>query len=225
MKPHTPIRIALADDHAILRKGLAELITDFEDMQIIADANNGKELIEKIDKGGTVPDIFVLDINMPVMNGYETAKYIRKHWPDTKILALSMYDNEFNVIRMLRCGANGYVLKDAEPAELKKAINEIIEHDFYHSEIVTGRLLRILHDNEQENDLELNENEIAFLGYCCTELTYKEIAERMFKSPRTIDGYRDSLFTKLSITSRTGLVMYAIQAGIPPAGDKAGAGN
>jgi DNA-binding NarL/FixJ family response regulator len=219
MKPQTPILVALADDHAILRKGLAELITDFEDMQIIADANNGKELIEQVGKAGTIPDIFILDINMPVMNGYETAKYIRKTWPHAGILALSMYDNEFNVIRMLRCGANGYVLKDAEPAELKKAINEIIEHDFYHSEIVTGRLLRILHDNEVENDLDLNENEIAFLGYCCTELTYKEIAEKMFKSPRTIDGYRDALFSKLSVTSRTGLVMYAIRAGIEPAAE------
>jgi DNA-binding NarL/FixJ family response regulator len=219
MKPQTPIQVALADDHAILRKGLAELITDFEDMQIIADAGNGKELIDKIGKAGIVPDIFILDINMPVMNGYETARYIRKTWPHAGILALSMYDNEFNVIRMLRCGANGYVLKDAEPAELRKAINEIIEHDFYHSEIVTGRLLRILHDNEAENDLGLNENEIAFLGYCCTELTYKEIAEKMFKSPRTIDGYRDALFSKLSVTSRTGLVMYAIRAGIEPAVD------
>jgi len=220
MKPQTPIQVALADDHAILRKGLAELITDFEDMQIVADANNGKELLEKVNKAGTVPDIFILDINMPVMNGYETAKQIRKSWPDARILALSMYDNEFNVIRMLRCGANGYVLKDAEPAELKKAILEIIEHDFYHSEIVTGRLLRILHDNEGDSDLELSENEILFLGYCCTELTYKEIAEKMFKSPRTIDGYRDALFGKLGVTSRTGLVMYAIKAGIEPPTDK-----
>lgn len=218
MRPQTPIQVALADDHAILRKGLAELITDFEDMQIIADANNGKELLERLEKTGTVPDIFILDINMPVMNGYETARHIRKTWPGSKILALSMYDNEFNVIRMLRCGANGYVLKDAEPSELKKAINAVIEHDFYHSEIVTGRLLRILHDNDAENGLELSDNEIAFLGYCCTELTYKEIAEKMFKSPRTIDGYRDALFNKLSVTSRTGLVMYAIRAGIEPAG-------
>ena len=210
------IQIALADDHIILRKGLAELINDFEGMKIIIDVSNGEELISRMKTATPLPDVCILDINMPVMNGYDTARALKAQWPEVKILALSMYDNEFNIIRMLRSGAGGYVLKDAEPAELCKAIREIEAHDFYHSDLVTGRMFRKLMQPVGNEDEELSEKEIHFLGLCCSELTYKEIAEKMFLSPRTIDGYRDGLFQKLKIKSRTGLVMYALRAGISP---------
>ena len=125
-----------------------------------------------------------------------------------------MYDTELNVIKMLRKGANGYVLKDADPEELRIAITRVHKDGFYHSEIVTGRMLNILHDPEGKMNIEINDKELQFLGYCCTELTYKEIADKMFLSPRTIDGYRENLFKKLNITTRTGLAMYAIKAGV-----------
>lgn len=213
MTPKPEIRIALADDHAILRKGLAELINSMEGMKIVLDADNGHELLEKLKGADPKPDVCILDINMPQMNGYETAAAIREQYEDMNILALSMYDSEFNIIKMLRAGAQGYLLKNVSPAEMQRAITDVYQHGFYHSELVTGRMLRMLHDRKS-GKAELNENEEEFLRLCCTELTYKEIAERMYKSPRTIDGYREDLFTKLGITSRTGLVLYALKTGI-----------
>ena len=208
------INIALADDHAILRKGVAEILSKFPNMSVIMEAANGKEMIAKLSSAATLPDVCIVDINMPEMNGYDTAAEIKKHWPDIKILALSMYDTELNVIKMLRNGANGYVLKDSDPADLRVAIERVYKDGFYHSELVTGRMLHILHDPDGKINIELNDRELSFLGYCCTELTYKEIADKMFLSPRTIDGYREALFRKLNITTRTGLAMYAIKAGV-----------
>ncbi len=205
------INIAMADDHAMLRKSLAEMLNNTKEIHVSIDAGNGKELIEKLHAAAGLPDICVLDVNMPDMNGYDTAKEIKSLWPDMKILALSMYETEFNVIKMLRNGANGYMLKDADPAELRKAIVEIHHHGFYHSDLVTGRIINMIQSRSVK---ELDDKETQFLQLCCTELTYKEIAEKMFKSPRTIDGYRDDLFAKLNITSRTGLVLFAINTGI-----------
>jgi two-component system invasion response regulator UvrY len=213
MSTPAEIRIALADDHAILRKGLAELINSMHGLKVVIDADNGEQLLEKLKSANLKPDVCILDINMPDMNGYETAAAIREEYPDINILALSMYDSEFNIIKMLRAGAQGYLLKNVSPTELQKAVTDVCTHGFYHSELVTGRMLRMLHDRKNGKS-ELNENEEHFLAYCCTELTYKEIADKMFKSPRTIDGYREDLFTKLGITSRTGLVLYALKTGI-----------
>ena len=208
------IKIALADDHAILRKGVAELLSGFEDMEVVAEAANGRELLARLEQAKELPDVCIVDINMPEMNGYETAAAIRKNWPGIKILALSMYDTELNIIKMLRSGANGYILKDNDPEDLRIAITQVYKNGFYHSELVTGRMLHLLHDPEKKAVLDLSERELNFLKLCCTELTYKEIADQMFLSPRTIDGYREALFDKLKITSRTGLVIYAIKAGM-----------
>jgi len=208
------INIALADDHTILRKGVAEILSKFEDMAIVIEAAYGKELISKLQSAAVLPDLCIVDINMPEMNGYDTAAEIKKHWPDIKILALSMYDTELNIIKMLRNGANGYVLKDSDPEDLRVAITRIYKDGFYHSELVTGRMLNILYDPNGKMNIEINERELSFLAFCSTELTYKEIADQMCLSPRTIDGYRESLFKKLNITTRTGLAMYAIKAGV-----------
>lgn len=208
------INIALADDHAILRKGVIEILTKFDNLAVVIEAKNGKELIDKINSATALPDVCIVDINMPEMNGYETSAELKKLWPDMKILALSMYDTELNIIKMLRNGANGYVLKDSDPEELRVAILEVYKNGFYHSDLVTGRMLHILHDPNGKINIELNDRETQFLVHCCTELTYKEIADLMYLSPRTIDGYRESLFKKLNLTTRTGLVMYAIKAGI-----------
>lgn len=208
------INIALADDHAILRKGVVEILSKFNNMSVIIEAVNGKELLLKMQSAKTLPDVCILDINMPEMNGYDTAVAIKKRWPAIKILALSMYDTELNVIKMLRSGANGYVLKDSDPEDLRFAISEVFNHGYYHSELVTGRILHLMNDPDNKINIELNDRETAFLGLCCSELTYKEIAGKMFLAPRTIDGYREALFKKLNITTRTGLAMYAIKAGM-----------
>jgi len=208
------ITIALADDHAILRKGVKEIITGFNGIKVTMEAGNGRELIVKIEAADAVPDVCIVDIGMPEMNGYETADAIRTKWPQVKILALSMYDTELNIIKMLRNGAHGYVLKDNDPEELRVAIHEVVKNGFYHSDLVTGRMIHKLNDPVVAASLDLNDRELNFLRLCCTELTYKEIAEKMYLSPRTIDGYREALFSKLNITSRTGLAMYAIKTGI-----------
>lgn len=198
----------------ILRKGVTELISKFDNMAVAYEAGNGKELLEQTAAAAKLPDVFILDINMPVMNGYETAHALKKAYPNCRILALSMYDNELNIIKMLRNGANGYVLKDADPSELREAILQIHEHGFYYSDLVTGRLLKMLQSPGGKADATLNEKELQFLVLCCTEKTYRDIAEEMSLSPRTIDGYREALFAKLDVKTRTGLAIYAIKAGL-----------
>src|ERR1043165_153972 len=136
------IKIALADDHAILRKGVASIISNFKNMTVVMEAGNGKELVEQLITAKKLPDVCILDINMPLMNGYETAREMKKKWPAIKILALSMYDTEVNIIKMLSNGANGYILKDTEPEKLEIAINEVIQSGFYHTELVNSGLLQ-----------------------------------------------------------------------------------
>jgi two-component system, NarL family, invasion response regulator UvrY len=187
------------------------------------EAQNGKDLIRQL-RPCYLPDIILLDINMPQMDGYDTALWLKDHFPDIKILALSMYDADNSVIRMLKNGAKGYILKDSSPAELRKALDSVVRKGFYYSEMVTGKLIHTLcldgagGLNEPELKIEhvlgLNDREVEFLKLACTELTYKEIADQMHLSPRTIDGYRDSLFEKLNVRTRVGLVLYAMKNAI-----------
>jgi len=209
--------IALTDDHTLLRNGLASLVKN-QGHTVLFEADNGSEFIEKLNPAA-LPELVLLDINMPEMDGYETAQWIKINHPDIKVLALSMYDNENSIIRMLKCGAKGYILKDSEPAELKAAIEAVMTKGYYYSDLVSGKLINAINKIEDEGSnvntlTNLNERETDFLKYACTEMTYKEIADKMFVSPRTIDGYRDALFEKLHVKTRVGLVMYAIKNGI-----------
>ena len=211
-------KIVLVDDHVLLRKGLADLVRNLG-YEVLYEANNGKEFCEKLKSNNDHPHLVLLDINMPQMDGYETSLWLKKNYPDIRILALSMHDDENAVIRMLKNGARGYILKDTEPSELKMAIDAILQKGFYYSEMVTGRLIHSISgiDDESQSSqqiLHLTEREIEFLKLACSEMTYKEIADKMYLSPRTVDGYRDTLFQKLEIKTRTGLVIYAIKNGI-----------
>jgi DNA-binding NarL/FixJ family response regulator len=217
--PVTPkTRVAVVDDHVLLRNGLTNLIQSFEQYEIVFEANNGKDFIEKM-KDNSPPQLVLLDINMPEMDGYDTALWIKRNQPDIKVLALSMYDNENAIIRMLKNGAKGYILKDIDPSEFKTALDALVRKGYYHSELVTGKLIHAVNKLDEpdlavKNLVSLNDREIDFLKLACTEMTYKEIADQMFLSPRTIDGYRDALFEKLNCKTRVGLVMYAIKNGI-----------
>ena len=209
--------IFLTDDHILLRNGLASLVKNLGH-DVLFEAVNGLEFTKKLNPA-LLPDIVLLDINMPEMDGYATAQWIKTNHPEIKVLALSMYDNENSIIRMLKCGAKGYILKDSEPAELKSAIEALMTKGYYYSDLVSGKLIHAINKIEDEgNDVHtmnnLSERETDFLKYACTELTYKEIADKMFVSPRTIDGYRDVLFEKLHVKTRVGLVMFAIKNGI-----------
>lgn len=209
--------IALADDHVLLRKGLVSLVQNLG-YDVLFEADNGQEMIDQL-QAGAEPEMVLLDINMPVKDGYETARWIRENRPLIKVLTLSMYDDETAIIRMLKNGARGYILKDSEPAELRAALDAVVQKGFYYSEMVTGRLVHSIAGQEGRQQsvqqiLGLNERETTFLKLACTEMSYKEIASEMNLSPRTIDGYRDALFEKLNLKTRTGLVVYAIRHGI-----------
>lgn len=208
-------KIALADDHILMRKGLVSLIDTFEEYKVIFQGANGQELINSLSKT-SLPHIVLLDINMPKKDGYETAYWLKTNYPEIKILALSMYDNEISIIRMLQNGARGYILKDAEPSELKAALDDIWHKGYYYSELVTGHLIKNINKTDEKNtnkNSSLTGREIEFLKYCCTEMGYKEIADKMFVSARTVENYRDSLFEKLNIKTRVGLAMYAMKSG------------
>ena len=201
---NSKVEIVLVDDHKLLRNGLAGLINSFSNYEVCYEANNGREMIELL-KTKPSPEIVLMDINMPEMDGYESSIWLKYNFPDVKVLALSMYDNENAIIRMFKAGAKGYILKDCEPRELETALNALTSKGFYYSEMVTGKLIHTINsldddeDHQVQNMVRLNDIEISFLKLVCTELTYKEIAEKMYKSPRTIDGYRDDLFQKLNI--------------------------
>jgi len=204
----------LVDDHVLLRNGLANLVRDLG-YNVLFEADNGKDFLEKL-KSNPLPDIVLMDINMPQMDGYDSSLWLKNNHPDVKVLALSMYDDESAIIRMLKNGARGYILKDTEPSELKAAMESLLTKGFYYSEMVTGRLIHTINtidrpENTTKNFMGLNNREIEFLKLAATEMTYKEIAEKMSLSPRTIDGYRDDLFEKLNIKSRVGLAIFAIK--------------
>ncbi|MEP7375635.1 MAG: response regulator transcription factor [Chitinophagaceae bacterium] len=210
--------IALVDDHALLRNGLASLIQNFEGYSVLFEADNGKEFIRQL-QTHAVPDIILLDITMPEMNGFETAAWINKNAPSIKILVLSMMDNDAVVISMIKEGARGYILKDSKPAIFKQALDSIRDTGFYMNELVSNKMLNYVKHHETTGKAlplisQLTEKEILFMRMVCTEMTYKEIATAMQISPRTIDGYRDELLKKLNVESRVGLVLFAVKHGL-----------
>ncbi len=205
-------QVVVTDDHTLMRNALARLIASFDNYSVIFEASNGKELIEKI-QNNLIPDIILLDINMPEMDGFETAKWLTKNFPQIKVLALSMQSDESSIIRMLRLGAKGYLMKNVEPDELNLALESVIKKDFYLSETISGKVISGLHQDYHQplEPILLLDKEKEFLRLVCTELTYKDISEKMFVSPRTVDDYRNTLFEKLKVHTRMGLAMYAIK--------------
>lgn len=205
--------IAIVDDHELMAKALSGLIQKYEDYEVLYDVTNGKELVNRI-KLNMVPDIVLLDINMPEMNGYETALWLTNNHPAIKILALSMNDKEESIIGMLRNGAKGYLLKGCKPQELKQALDSLVQKGRYYTEFVTGHLIKSLNPETSQNPIEalsLNDREIEFIKMACSDLTYVEIADKMCVSPRTVDGYRESVFQKMNVKSRVGMVIEAIR--------------
>ncbi|MET4083075.1 DNA-binding NarL/FixJ family response regulator [Pedobacter sp. UYP30] len=202
------IKIAIVDDHTLFRSGLATLLDEFDDIEIIFQATNGQDLQEKLPKQTDV-HLVLMDINMPITDGYAATTWVKDNYPNIGVLALSMHEDEEAIIKMLKAGAGGYMLKHSTPNDLFHAIKTIHEKKFFINELVSGRLFAALKDENFRPTL--TEKELTFLQHCSSELTYKEIADMMFVSPRTVDNYRESLFSKLSVKSRTGLVVYGIK--------------
>ena len=209
------IQVAIADDHTLLRKALGKLIGSFDDYMVLFEADNGREIKNKIAQH-VIPDLVLLDVNMPEMDGFETAGWLNKNYPKIKVLALSMFSDEKTIIKMLRLGAKGYILKNIDPDELKNALDSVMKKNFYLSDYISGKIISGLHKDVDRVDEPgpLTQREKDFLRLICTEITYKDIAAKMYVSPRTVDEYRNNLFEKLKVKSRVGLVMYAIRNGL-----------
>lgn len=207
--------IVIIDDHAMFRKGLMKLINLFPNYSVLFDASNGKDFIAQLNPKH-LPDIVLMDITMPEMDGYATAEWLHKNYPEIKILALSTMDSEAAIIKMIKSGAKGYVLKDAEPDELKLAFDEVMSQGYFYNELITRKVMKAVDKlvdtkNSVSMFVKLTDRELEFLKYACTEMTYKEIADKMFLSVRTVEGYRDALCEKLDLKSRIGLAMYAVK--------------
>jgi DNA-binding NarL/FixJ family response regulator len=205
------ITLGIADDHQLFLKSLSLLISSLEDFNIVVEAMNGKDLIEKLEMKKIEPDIILLDVNMPVMDGKQTAEYLSQKFPAVKLVALSMKDDDATIISMIKAGCCSYLLKDIHPEELNKALHEIHKKGYYNSDAANINYRRLLQHQEKQNELQLTDKEKQFLQFACSDATYKQIASEMHVSERTVDGYRENLFKKLNVQSRTGMALEAIR--------------
>jgi len=208
------ITIGIADDHQLFLKSLAVLIDGFSGFEVIVEALNGEELLKKMDLLKTVPDILLIDVNMPVMDGPATLDAVAKKYPAAKTIALSMKDDDITIIRMLQVGCCAYLLKDIHPSELEKALMEVYRRGYYNADATNLNFRRLIIKASERQDFSLSANEKVFLRLACSDLTYKQIAGEMCLSERTIDGYREILFEKLCVKSRVGMALEAIRLGL-----------
>ena len=215
------INIALVDDHALFRSGIATLLKELEGLHVTFQAANAKEMQALLPKH-TDTMVILMDINMPGIDGYAATEWVKEHFPEIHVLALSMFDDDMAIIRMLKCGAGGYILKEAQPTELYKAITVINECGLYSSEMIAAKLINSLRNKDAEavttldyaGEAKLTDKDIEFIKCCASELTYKEISDKMFLASRSVDNYRVAVFEKLGVKSRVGVVMYAYNAGL-----------
>lgn len=207
-----PIVLAIADDHEIFRKGVIEIISSWDEFAVTIEAKDGKDLIYRIAKANVLPNICIIDINMPELNGYDTLASIKKQWPQVKVLVLTMLKDEYCFIKMIRNGADGFLSKNSNPSELRKALLSIYESGVYHSDVMARKFIRVM----QETDVipKFSDKELELLKLCASDLTYAQIADKMGITDRSVAGYRDNLFNKLSVSSRVGLAMCALKMGI-----------
>lgn len=213
----TSIRIAIADDHQLVRSGMVMILRDNPEFVVVQQASNGRELLDGLDQ--SKPDVVLLDLEMPVLGGQDTLVEIRKLYPDIRVLMLTMHNNEAFIIQMMELGANGYLIKNTEPEEVVKAIHKVVEAEFYFSEEVSKAMLRGISNPELKNKDTLDghgltEREVDVLRLICEEKTTTEIGEALFLSPKTIEGYRKALMDKTEAKNMAGLVLFAIRHGL-----------
>ena len=201
--------VAIIEDHTLLSEAIAGVVENFEQFEVAFQCKNGADLIEKL-KTKPLPKIVLMDVNMPIMNGIETTVWLTENHPEVSVLALTVEEDENTILKMIRAGAKGYLLKDVDKKTLELALLKTIETGFYHSSAVMDVLVNSVTGKSGNQEI-LKDTEIEFLKLLCTEMTYKEIANKMNLSPKTIDGYRDNLFVKLNVKNRIGLVIYAIK--------------
>lgn len=212
-----PIKIAIADDYTIYRDGLKIGLTQDDNLEVMLEAGDGEDLIKGIETN--MPDVIIMDLKMPVMDGMEATKHIKKKYPDMKILVVTMYDDEKFVIHLMEIGANGYLLKNAEAEEIRKAIYSVHETGYYFNNIVSNALLKklVIKGNIKpsfKEGVELTEREQDVLKLICAEKTANEMGKQLFLSPRSVEGIRQRLIDKVGVRNTAGLVMFAVKNGI-----------
>lgn len=206
--------IIIVDDHLLIAKALQNIIDNFDGFEVSDVAENGKDLIKKFENYTKVPDIILLDISMPVMDGFETALWLKKKHPNVKVMALSMQGDDSSVIKMIRNGAKGYLLKNTHPKDLETALSKLDTDGFFYPEWASKIIFSNLNGEKiMEKEVRISDREKEFLSYTVTELSYKEIAEKMHCSPRTVESYRDQLCEKLELKTRVGLAVFALKNG------------
>lgn len=218
MKPSSQrkkITVAYADDHVAVRKAITSYLHDLGGVEVVIEADNGKELIEKIGTGIKTPDVCIIDLKMPLLNGFETVPILRQRWKDIKILVLSTFVEEPYVVKMIRAGVNGYLSKSCDPEEIRAALLAIHKEGRYYSELFMENVATaVLQENEKP--VRISEKERVLLIHACSDMSYAEIALKMRCTVKSVEGYRDNLFRKLGVNSRVSLVLYAIRSGLVP---------
>ncbi len=213
------INVIITDDHKLFRKGIIALLDDFDFIGETNEASNGAELLALLAKIKTLPDVILLDIRMPVMDGVEAHKNIRKLYPEIKVIILTMEDDEQYILHLISEGVNGYLLKNADPDEMEKAILKVVENGYYFSEnistlVIKGMVKKDL--TEVSPNVDFNERELQILEFICKEFTAGEIAEKLNLSVRTVEGYRQKLIDKAGVKNVAGLVIFAVKNNLFP---------
>jgi DNA-binding NarL/FixJ family response regulator len=211
------IKIAIADDFKIFREGLKVGLSADDAMEVLFEADNGEELVKALETN--TPDVIIMDLKMPLMDGMEATKIVRKNYPQIKVLVVSMYEDDKFIIHLMENGANGYLLKNAEPDEIRRAIYSVYENGYYFNDLVNKALLKklVLKNNLKPSfnqNIDLTEREQEVLKLICEEKTAAEIGKEIFLSPRSVEGIRQRLIEKVGVRNTAGLVMFAVKNGI-----------
>lgn len=214
--PDSVIKVAIADDHTLFRTGVKTSLSSRKDIQMVAEAENGMQLLNLLRH--IKPDVVLLDIQMPIMDGLSTLPEIKKLYPDIKVIMLSMHNDHSMITRMMEIGANSYLTKESDSETIYQAIRTCYEDDYFFNDLTNKALLTGLRTKKTPEttspDVQLTEKEITILRLMCEEKSTKEIADEVDLSPRTVEAIRDKLKTKTGAKSMAGLVMYAVKAGI-----------
>ncbi len=213
MDDHKQIKIAIVDDHILLREGLAQHLSDDPHMSVVFQAMHGADMLQKLEQAADLPDIIIIDLQMPVMDGFSLTDELKRKYPLIRILILSGYSSEYNVASMINKGVSGYMIKECSPDDFRKAIHNIYETGYYYSEVANEQLFKIFQGNTLKN-VQIPDREMEFLKLCCTSLRYDQMAAEMGISINTLHGFRERLFDRLSVNSRTGLILFALKSGI-----------
>jgi DNA-binding NarL/FixJ family response regulator len=217
MSATSTISIALVDDHKLFRKGLIALLEDVEGMEVLFEAGNGVELLQQLATGAR-PQVIVLDLSMPEMDGTTALVQVRNLYPEVKVLMLSMNQDDAMILHTIELGANGYLLKEADPEEVEMAIRSVVETGFYFNERVSRALLSKVVKGDKFKPvftgmIQLTDREMEVLELVCKELTNPEIGEKLFISTRTVEGHRKNIMEKMGVRNTAGMIVYAIKKG------------